>query len=227
MEHIKVLIADDHALMARMLEHAISRDPRISVVKTAYNGSEVMKCHLLNDIDVILLDIMMPVINGPDTLDWIKLNYPEIKIIMLSACAKPWMIKKMLSLGASGYVTKFSDYNDIINAIVAVYEGHSYMCRHSMDAIRNSFIDKKTGKYSDIFDKELTLREKEVLKLILEEFSSNEIADKLFISKRTVETHRKNIMQKMGVKNLVGLIKAALQSEFSEDRDEENIYLNA
>ncbi len=208
--NIRVLIADDHSLFAKLIQQMLRTSSDIEVVGIVTNGKEVVEYAENHDIDLILLDIDMPIMDGMQTLGKIVKNKKDTRIIMLSNHTEAWLVQKALKIGASGYISKYADSNEVVEAIVTVHNGGNYFCKTSFKNLMDRIANKKTESSHDHSYHELTKREMEVLKLIAKEFNSKEISDQLCISPRTVETHRKNILQKLGAKNTVGLIKAAM-----------------
>jgi DNA-binding NarL/FixJ family response regulator len=210
---IKVFIADDHQVLIEGLKLLLDEHPKIQITHTASNGQQVLD--LLEDetCDVILMDINMPVISGLDACKIIKKKYPEIKVIALSTFNKGSFIQQMLKNGASGYLLKNTSREELIEAILKVHDGKIYLNSETNQLLIDNLMNKSNG---NSFIPSLTRREKEVLKLIAEELTTNEIAEKLFISLNTVETHRRNLISKFNVRNSVGLVKAAMEKGLLE-----------
>ena len=238
-QKINVLIADDHYLVAKLLMNNLKAEPNLNVVGLAKDGQQTVD--MLNEmpVDVILLDIDMPKIDGMQILRDLREKKNDMKVIMLTNHAEGWIVKKAMQVGANGYLTKFAEVDEVREAINTVINGDTYFCKLSFQNLMkkmtqpsNQTISKQTGHSSDndaentgSLDKNqihanfqnLTIREKQVLKMIVEEFTTREISDKLYISSRTVETHRKNILQKLGAKNTVSLIKVVIEAELIEN----------
>jgi DNA-binding NarL/FixJ family response regulator len=221
MEKINILIAEDHTLTATLLEFMLKDSEDIHVAGIATNGNEVVSMASNLEVDIILMDIKMPGLDGLNSLSRIVKSNPKIKIIMLSSHSEAWIIQKALKWGALGYVTKYAEKEEVMDAIVTVHKGGHYLCKTSVNSITQNFTSKPTGSES-LFNS-LTKREKEVLQLIAEELTSPEIADKLCISVSTVEIHRRHLLQKLGAKNMVGLIKTAIEANLIEEKDEEMV----
>ena len=202
---ITIGIADDHLLVIQGIR-AMLGGGNFQVLFSAVNGKDLLEHLLENQPDVLLLDIQMPDMNGVDLCKTITKCYPEIKIIALTNMDESHYVKQMIRNGASGYLLKNVDQLTMINAIEEVMIGNQYLDSQ----IRQNIMDEMLlGKKRSVQQVELTKRELEILALIAKEFSNNEIAEKLFISLRTVQTHRLNISQKLNAKNLVTLVKEA------------------
>ncbi len=209
---IHVFIIDDHKMVIEGMQLLLQHEKDIKVIGTAISGEEGLELVPKTNVDVILLDINMPGINGIDTCkELLKIN-PDLKIIAISMHKESSLIKLMLSSGAKGYVLKNAGQDEVIEAIKTVYEGKMYLDATVNDIVVKSVASNTNNKLNSPFPS-LSRREKEVLKLILDEHTTQEIADKLFISFGTVETHRRNMLIKTGVRNTAGLVRTALEYE--------------
>jgi len=198
---IQVFIIDDHKMVIEGMQLLLQHENDIKVIGTALSGEEGLEAVANTDVDVILLDINMPGINGIDTCKELLKIKPQLKIIAISMHKESSLIKLMLSSGAKGYVLKNAGQDEVIEAIKTVH-----------DIVVNSVASNSNNKLNSPFPS-LSRREKEVLKLILDEHTTQEIAEKLFISFGTVETHRRNMLIKTGVRNTAGLVRTALEYE--------------
>ncbi len=217
MEKINILIADDHLLFAKLMSNLLLSANNVNIAGIASDGEETLKMIGEKKIDIVLLDIGMPKIDGLQVLKELKSNYPGIKIIVVSSRNDAWLIKKSLNTGALGYLTKSANDFEVLEAIKTVYNGESYCSQDTMKSIVNGFTHKNGDRdYSEKYQM-LTRREKEILKSIASELTTNQIADSLNISIRTVETHRKNILQKLDVRNTVGLMKVAVKANMLDE----------
>lgn len=209
---INILIADDHQLLIDGIKTTLTGVEDIQVVAEVYNGYQVLeKLDTGLKVDVILMDINMPKLDGLNCTKMVRKKYPEIKILALSQYDEKRFVKQMVKNGASGYLLKDSGKDELVKAIHEVHNHGNYFSeRLSMRLINQEL---KMENTSALFPK-LTDRELEILRLIGKEFSSQEIADKLFISFHTVESHRANLMLKAGVKNTAGLIRWATENDF-------------
>ncbi len=206
---IKLIIADDHQVFLDGIIELISKEDHIEVMGQANTGKQVLELLQTNTPDIILMDINMPEMDGIETTQMVKQKYPELKIIMLTMHETHQYIRKLLETGVDGYLLKTTSKNELIEAIKTVMDGKNYYGKAVQDTFMNSFNSNKV-----VSDIKLTRREKEILELICEELSTNEIAEKLFISAYTVETHRKNLLSKTGSKNVAGLVKFAMLNKF-------------
>ena len=205
---IKVLIVDDHQLVIEGMISLLKDAENILCVGWANSGQKGLELLQKESIDVILLDIGMPGMDGIKTCTLIHKQFPEINIIALTMMTERSMIKAMMEAGASGYLLKNVDYKELVMAINRVYSGK----RHFSQEIADILLEPEPKKESTVKDSfSLSRREKQILKLIVNENTSAEIADQLFISVNTVESHRKNIMQKLGTKNIAGMVRKALE----------------
>jgi DNA-binding NarL/FixJ family response regulator len=209
---INLLIADDHQLLIDGIKTTLAGIEDISIVAEVYNGYQVLeKLDSGLHVDVIFMDINMPKLDGLNCTKMVHKKYPEIRIIALSQYDEKRFVKQMVKNGASGYLLKDSGRDILEKAIRTVYGGESYFCERL--SLRLINLELKMEDTKSLFPK-LTEREIEILRLIGRELSSQEIADKLFISFHTVESHRANLMSKAGVKNTAGLIRWATENDF-------------
>lgn len=205
---IKLAITDDHLLVISGIKAMLAPFPQISVVYESNRAGALMAALPVVQPDVLLLDIQMPEIDGISLCRQVKKEHPHIKVIALSSFMDSHYIKQMLRNGAAGYLLKGTDPETLLRAIEEVYAGEQFLDEVIKHQLLNEVI---TGRKRSSYEISLTRREKEILKLIAEEYSNQEIADLLFISLRTVETHRLNLTQKLAVKNTAGLVKEAMK----------------
>jgi DNA-binding NarL/FixJ family response regulator len=207
---IKVLLVDDHQLIIDGLKSLMKNDGEIEIAGTANNGREALRVLEILTIDVVLMDIDMPVMNGIDALKEIKKGKPAIKVIILSMHDESGMIKNLLALGADGYLLKSTSQDELISAIKKVSDGNKYFSTEvTLSLLNGSLSNSQPSRpQAEI----LTTREEEILKLIAEGYSNKEIGTRLFISHRTVDTHRTNLMKKLNTSNIAGLISYAIKS---------------
>ena len=204
MNKIKLLIADDHKILLEGIVSLLQSEGSFEVAATASNGYEVMELVNKNDYDVCLLDINMPRLDGMEAAKLIKATKPAIKIIMLTTYNDKEIISELIHIGVSGYLLKNSDKSELVEAINKVMSGRYYFSAEVEEIIMQGVGEKKN---KDLIV--LTEREIEIVKLLGKEYTNEKIANELHISYRTVETHRKNIMQKTKSHNLAGLLKHA------------------
>jgi len=204
---IKLLIADDHQVLIEGLVELLNGFNHITVNQSANNGQEVLEILKEHIIDVILLDINMPVMNGLDACKKIKQKYPDTKVLAMSSLDKGSFIQQMLKNGASGYLLKNTSQDELITAIETVYRGETFINEQTNKILLNSIMNQKPN---EAFIPTLTRREKEVLDLIAKEMTTSEMSEELHISLNTIETHRRNLIQKFNVRNSVGLVREAM-----------------
>lgn len=206
---IQLAIADDHHLIINSIEKTVAVTGYIEVAATFNTGAALTEGLKSINPDVLLLDYHLPDENGAQLARYITYHHPGVKIILLTGFDKPGLAMEMLECGCMGYLLKTSaDAAMIIEAIDTVYSGRIFMDGSLRDKYAHSI---QRGSVSTTPVLKLTNRELEVLKGIASELSSQEIAEQLFISKRTVDNHRTSLMIKSGAKNTVGLIKVAIQ----------------
>jgi DNA-binding NarL/FixJ family response regulator len=208
---IQLIIADDHQMFIDGLRSLLKPQKNISISGEAHNGDEVLQLLEKNTpADIILMDVNMAGLNGIEATKIVRHRYPEIKILTLTMFNTRDYIEKVLKAGAHGYILKNTGKEELNEAIEKVMKGESFFSREVTERIMEGLQGKKRME-EDPMMVELTEREKDVLKLIVEEYTTQEIADKHFISFHTVETHRKNLISKLNVKNIAGLVKYAMQ----------------
>ena len=212
---IHVFIVDDHKMVIDGMKLLLKDEATIKVVGTALNGEEGLVEIPKQPVDVVLLDINMPGMNGIETCkELLKLN-PDLKIVAISMHKESSLIKLMLNNGAKGYVLKNAGQDEVIDAIKTVNEGKKYLDDTVNEIVLNSVLKNGSEKVTSPFPT-LSRREKDVLKLILDECTTQEIADKLFISFGTVETHRRNMLIKTGARNTAGLVRTAIEYDLTK-----------
>jgi len=211
MEKIRVLIADDHQILLDGLKAIITKDRMLTVLGTASNGLEVLEFLKNESVDVLLLDLQMPVMDGLETTMHVKKSFPDIKIIMLTTNDEGSIITSLFKAGAIGYLLKNASKEYLIQGIKDGYSGKKVLSSHLTGKMIDSLTDNPKVKKGNI--PKITNREIEVIKLIAQEFTTQEIADTLFVSTNTVATHKRNLFTKMDVKNSVGMVKKAVDWE--------------
>ncbi|MBP9689949.1 MAG: response regulator transcription factor [Bacteroidia bacterium] len=212
-EKVNIIIADDHAIFRDGLKSSLKKIPFVGKIYQCEDGQEVINTLEKTNVDVVLMDIEMPVMNGIETAKWIKVNMPHVNIIMLTMFNNQRYIMQLHDIGVTGYLLKNTNVNELQKAITMVKQKDNYYCKEIQEVIfRNLISRNKPNKGDTIVDK-ITTREIEVLKLICDQNSTHEIADKLFISPLTIKRHRQILMEKTGSKNLAGLVVFAIQHD--------------
>ena len=206
---IKVFVADDHKLFRDGLISLLKKSNDIVIVGEATSGQETLDKILKLNPDVALIDITMPELNGIEVIKRIKKYNPKIKILVISMHADPYFVINSFKAGANGYMLKEDSFESLIDAIKIVKSGKKFISNslESMPVFQKIY----TTKSDDKDDKILSPREIEILQLIAEGFTNQKIAETLCISVRTVDTHRKKIMAKLGIHNTAGLVKYAIK----------------
>ncbi|HEY0611098.1 MAG TPA: response regulator transcription factor [Chitinophaga sp.] len=202
---IRVFITDDHPLVLEGLRSLLSNEKEIELAGYASNGQSCIDYFTNNTADVILMDIGLPDMSGIDLCEAIKNKHPTVMVLALSSYNEGHYINAMMEKGASGYVIKNADKEELLQAIYEVNKGRTYLCFEAGHAAR-----KESNSAKKLLPP-LTRREKEVLQLIAEGYTNPEIAEKLFVSSATVDTHRKSLLAKLDVKNTALLIRFAME----------------
>lgn len=212
---IKVLLADDHKIISEGISNLLVNEVDIQIVAICENGIEVLEKLKIVDVDVILLDIDMPEMNGLECAEKVLERNPYTKIAMLTMHQENALIKKFIELGVKGYLLKTIAKEELIHAIRTIAKGNDYF---PADVTRS--LIKKEEKNLNITQSpllsEISSRELEIIKLIAQGLSNKEIANNLFISPRTVDTHRTNLMNKLDIHNIAGLVRFAFQNKLVE-----------
>jgi DNA-binding NarL/FixJ family response regulator len=210
---MRILIADDHEIFLDSLSMLIDTFPDVEVVGNCKNGLEVLDFLQNQTIDLLVTDYKMPQMSGIELTLQLRQKYPKIKVLMLSVSEEAEMIREAFQAGVWGYMMKKSGKAELQKAIESIKNGQRYFSESVVfELMRLGLTDNiPQNEISQEFN-HLTEREIEIIKLITNELSSQEIAEKLFIAPKTVETHRHNILKKLGLKNTVGLTKYALKN---------------
>lgn len=213
MKKTTILIVDDHELILRGINDILRTYPNLEVVGEASSGKEAVEKSFSLIPDVVFMDISMPNFNGIDACRQIIDQHPEIKIIALSQHEDGEYVYQLIKAGGSGYMLKNSSRDEFGKAIQTVLSGEKYFSTRISEMMINDLVHRKEKENKPNQDQvHITSREKEIIKMIAEELSNQEISEILHISQRTVETHRRNIMQKLEVKSVVALLKYAVKN---------------
>ncbi len=215
---MKILLVDDHKLIRDALKVYLENDEEFDITDEAGNGQEALVLLKSIRVDVVMLDINMPVMDGITCAKEIKALYPDIKILALSMYNDNQFIKQMLAAGAAGYILKNSGEEIIKTALRKVYNNETYYSAEVAETVMQSMLKGDVKRNSKlVVDLPLTNREKEVLRLIIKEYTNQEIAEELFISPRTVDAHKRNLLEKTGSKNIAGLVLYAIEKNLFDD----------
>lgn len=210
MNRIRVLIADDHKIFRDGVRSIIEKEKDMEVVDEAATGSEVLEKVGRSAVDVIVLDIDMGKPDGIAVTETVRCEYPGVNILILSMIGLHDFVIQALEKGATGYIFKNAGKDEMLTAIRSVAKGDSYFSRE-VSSILIEHLHRPGLAKRHMTDIPLSIREVEILKLIAREYSNPEIAERLYISIRTVDTHRRNLLEKLGVKNTAGLVKYAIR----------------
>ena len=213
---IKVLVADDHQLVIDGLKLMFEGIEHIEYVSSARNGQEALAQLSIYEVDVLLLDVNMPIMDGIACCKEAARQFPNVKILALSMMKEASLVKKMLKAGAIGFLLKNAGQEEVLEAIQKVYQGGKAFSAEILDALMESLSGVNKKSSNRMFPR-ISRREKQVLNLIVWEKTTQEIADELFISFSTVETHRKNLLHKLDVRNTAGLVRVALENRLLDE----------
>lgn len=209
MTKIKLLIVDDHTMFLQGIISLLEQEPNINIVDKAVNGIEALEIIKKSAIDLIILDISMPAMDGIELSKILKKQHPQIKILILSTHSNAMIISRLIRIGVNGYLLKNAEKEELLKAINTIASGENYFAEELEEKhfTNNSRIEKQSSHIT-----ELSSREKEILVLIAQEYNTAEIAEKTFISLNTVNTHRRNLLSKLNAKNTAGLVKYAVEN---------------
>jgi DNA-binding NarL/FixJ family response regulator len=207
---IRILLVDDHKIFTEGLYSILSQEDDIEVIGECQNATQTFEMLRTNPCDVILLDINLGHESGLDICKSIIEQFPKIKVLAISMYHEESFITKMLKNGASGYLLKNTGRQELLKAIRCVHEGETFQSKEVTDIILKG-LSRQKQQTKNIYQIKFTRREREILDLIGKGLTTKEIATELFISDKTVETHRSNLLAKFEVKNVAGLIKLAIE----------------
>lgn len=210
---MKILIADDHAMFVDGIESILVTESDIDIVGRCYTGQSVLDFVKEKEVDIILLDVNLPDINGIEVCKESLKMRPSLKILAITMFNEESFVQEILNNGAKGYILKNTGREELLKAIRTVSTGESYFSKEVTEIIMKGLMSKRksNNKTTAIFPK-ISRREKEVLKLIVEEFTTQEIADNLYISLKTVESHRSSLLAKLNARNSAGLVRVAIEN---------------
>jgi DNA-binding NarL/FixJ family response regulator len=212
---IKILIADDHTMFVDGIESILQAEEDIKVVGRCYEGHQVNDFVSKNNVDIILLDVNLPDMSGIEVCKEIVEKFPNIKVLAISMFNEESYVSEILNNGAKGYILKNTGREELLKAIKVVNSGSTYFSKEVTETIMKGLMNRRKASNNSKTANEIpkiSRREKEVLKLIAEEFTTQEIADKLFISLKTVESHRSNLLAKLNARNSAGLVRISIEN---------------
>ncbi|TAK84974.1 MAG: response regulator transcription factor [Betaproteobacteria bacterium] len=207
MSMVKIIIADDHAVVAEGLKHVVEAQADMEVVALAADGREAVRQARELQPDVVLMDLSMPELNGADAARAILERDPKCRVIVLSMYSEREYVRRALKAGAAGYVVKRSAAKEVVDAIRAVHAGQRYLSPRIADIV----LDDYAGNDRDDPLARLSAREREVLQLLAEGCTGAQIAERLSLSQKTVETYRARLVEKLGIRDVAGLVRFAIQ----------------
>lgn len=209
MTKIKILIADDHTMFLQGIISLLEQEPNIEIVGKAVNGLEALQVIEQIPVDLLILDISMPEMDGIELSKILKKKFSAIKILVVSTHSNVSIISRLIRIGVNGYLLKNAEKAELLKAINTIASGDNYFSEETEEKhlSNNLRIEKQVSALT-----ELSSREKEILVLIAHEYNTAEIAEKTFISLNTVNTHRKNLLSKLNAKNTAGLVKYAVEN---------------
>jgi len=203
---IKIVLADDHQIFRDGIKALLSDEQHIEVIAEASNGEELLSLLKVVKPDVLVLDISMPRISGIELAKTISEAYPEIRILILSMHKNNDFVINAMINGAKGYLPKDTSRKELLDAINTIYHGDEYLGKLISTNILKSYIGRTHSGNESFKDEQLTLREKDIIRLVGQGLANKEIADRLFISIRTVDSHKNHIMNKLKIKSTAELI---------------------
>jgi DNA-binding NarL/FixJ family response regulator len=211
---IRVLLTDDHTILRSGIRALLDLQPDLEVVGEAGNGQELLQLLATTPADVVLMDINMPIMDGFATMEHLHAHHPNLRVLVLSMLDHESYVHRMLEAGAHGYVLKNADITEISHGIRTVAAGRPFLCTEVGLDMLDKLMRATVGplEAGRLKPGDLSKRELEVLHLIAEGLTNSEIADRLFTSKRTIETHRQNIIEKTQTKNTAALIRFAVSN---------------
>lgn len=215
MEKIKIILVDDHQMFRDGVKSVLSDEENMDVIGEVGNSNDLYELLKSEKPNVIITDISMPGISGIELAKYVSKNYPEINILILSMHSNEEFITKSLAAGANGYLPKDTSMNELLDAINAIYKGENYFNKNISDTLLNSLISKSKPTKENAKNETLTKREREIIDHVVDGYTNKEIAEKLCISIRTVDSHKNNIMHKLDLKSSVELVKYAIKNKLA------------
>ena len=217
--NIRLVIADDHEIFRDGLALMLSKQQDVELIGQAANGKDLVDLVARAQPDIVMTDIKMPGMDGIEATKLLLQRYPDLKIIALSMFDEENLIVDMLEAGAKGYLLKNADKQEILDAINNVYEDKTYYCRHTSARLASLIVKSKFNPYKKVEPVSFNDREKEIIRMICQQCTTQEIGERLFLSKRTVEGYRTRILEKMNVKNTAGVVIFALRHHIITEQE--------
>ncbi|MCX5903288.1 MAG: response regulator transcription factor [Proteobacteria bacterium] len=214
MDKYRIVLADDHPLLRQGLKKIIHENGGMKVIGEAGDGMELLKLLPKTNPDLVIMDISMPKLRGIEAIPRIKTIHPQVKVLILSMHGDKAYLTQAIAAGADGYLLKEDADSELFTAIETIFQNKIYISPMLADLTREDWVDRCRQKDKPFTKKTMTPREREIIKLIADGKTSKEIADLLFISYRTVERHRANIMRKFGLKKTADLVKFAIEKGY-------------
>ncbi|HPE56364.1 MAG TPA: response regulator transcription factor [Bacteroidales bacterium] len=214
-EKLKIILADDHEILLDSLEGLLSKEDDLEIIGKVNSGLELIERVKISMPDLCIVDMDMPGMNGMVASEKLLAEYPDIKIMILSMHSETSLIKNMVKLGISGYLTKTTDRDEFIFAIRQILKGKSYFSNKILEAVAK---DDNPNANQDDLSKigSLSDREREIVQLVCEGLTNKQIGDQLFLSHKTIDNHRTNIMRKLEVHNVVELIRFCIRNGIAD-----------
>jgi len=212
-EKCRIVLADDHALIRHGIKNIISQDDRMEIVGEVGNGEELLNTLAGKTVDLLILDISMPKISGIDLTEILKKRYPSMKILILTMHKSKQFLHRAISAGADGYLVKSDSDKEILLAIEKIEQGKTYISPYLADDFTEDVLQAYRDPAASPF-KNLTKREKQILSLVVDGYTSKAMAAKLNLSPRTVDHHRANLLKKFDMKNSVDLVNFAIRNGY-------------
>lgn len=213
---IKIVLLDDHQMFRDGVKAVLGDEAHIELIGETGSGKELFELLAQIEPDLVITDISLPDISGIEVASRIVKLYPNVKVLMLSMHTNEEFIVKALEAGAHGYLPKDTSMEELLEAINTIYLGENYFNKDISNVILKGLINKSKSNSAEEKAEALTRREKEIVKLVVEGLSNKEIAEKLYISIRTVDSHKTNILQKLNLKSTVELVKYAIRNKMAE-----------
>lgn len=213
-QHINLLIVDDHQMFVDGIKSLLRKEKNVNIVAEASNGLEALDFLKTQNVDIAIIDISMPQMSGTELIKIIKKDFPNVKTLVLTMYNDRSIINEILNVEAEGYILKNTGKQELLDAIYRIADNGTYYSSEVVSILMKKIKREETQAKESA--QSLTEREQEIVSLIAKEYSSAQIAEKLFISQFTVDTHRKNILKKTNTKTLVGLIKYAIENNLTD-----------